>query len=96
MKEALSHLRVVEIGENISAPYCCKLLADLGADVMKVEISPNGDPLRQKGSFPDDPEDGSRGGLFEYLNANKRSVQLDLTTAEGMGSLRQILAGASQ
>jgi crotonobetainyl-CoA:carnitine CoA-transferase CaiB-like acyl-CoA transferase len=95
MNESLSHLRVVEIGQNISAPYCSKLLADLGADVMKVEIGDDGDPLRQTGSFPNDSEDRSRGCLFQYLNANKRSVHLDLTAPEDMDILMGILAGAN-
>ncbi|MFO7162571.1 MAG: CoA transferase, partial [Mycolicibacterium hassiacum] len=45
MSEELSGLRVVEIGTEISAPYCTKLLADLGAEVHKIE-TPAGDPLR--------------------------------------------------
>lgn len=94
MSQALSHLRVVEIGQNISAPYCGKLLADLGADVIKIEPWADGDPLRNTGSFPSDLEDGSRGCLFEYLNANKRSLRLELTASEDMDTLLQILDGA--
>ena len=94
MSESLSHLRVVEIGQHISAPYCSKLLADLGADVIKIEPWTDGDPLRNTGSFPGDPEDWSRGCLFEYLNANKRNLQLDLTTSVNMDILLQILADA--
>lgn len=94
MTGPLSHLRVVEIGKDISAPYCGKLLADLGADVIKVEPWPDGDPLRRTGSFPDDPDDKSRGYLFEYLNANKRSVHLDLVGAHESEMLLQIISGA--
>jgi crotonobetainyl-CoA:carnitine CoA-transferase CaiB-like acyl-CoA transferase len=64
---ALAGLRVVEIGRDITAPYCTKLLVDLGADVVKVE-SPAGDPLRRW---------GPAGGLFEYLNAGKRGLTVD-------------------
>ncbi|ULE34474.1 CaiB/BaiF CoA transferase family protein [Mycobacterium sp. IDR2000157661] len=61
---ALAGLRVVEIGSDIAAPYCTKLLVDLGADVYKIE-PPAGDPLRSW---------GPAGGLFEYLNAGKHGV----------------------
>lgn len=68
MTEPLAGLRVVEIGSGITAPYCTKLLVDLGADVVKVE-PPSGDPLRAW---------GTSGGLFEYLNAGKRGLTVDL------------------
>ena len=70
---ALDGLRVVEIADEISGPYCGKLLADLGADVTKVE-APEGDPLRRWGPFPGDQPDPDRAGLFEYLNAGKRAA----------------------
>src|SRR5205814_7242599 len=59
----LHGVRVVDRTQQIAGPYCTKLLADAGADVVKVE-PPAGDSLRTWGS----------GGLFEYLNASKRSV----------------------
>lgn len=68
MTGALAGLRVVEVGTDIAAPYCTKLLLDLGAEVYKVE-SPAGDPLRSW---------GSSSGLFEYLNAGKHGVTIDL------------------
>ena len=67
MSGALAGLRVVELGTEIAAPYCTKLLVDLGADVCKIE-RPAGDPLRAW---------GTAGGLFEYLNAGKRGVTVD-------------------
>ncbi len=84
MARALAELRVLELGQEIAAPYCTKLLADLGADVIKVE-RPGGDPLRAHG-------EGSR--LFRYLNANKRSALLDLRSAAGADAARQLVAGA--
>jgi crotonobetainyl-CoA:carnitine CoA-transferase CaiB-like acyl-CoA transferase len=63
----LAGLRVVELGTDITAPYCTKLLVDLGADVVKIE-PPSGDPLRKW---------GASGGLFEYLNAGKRGLTVD-------------------
>ena len=59
----LEGVRVVDATVDIAGPYCTKLLADAGADVVKAE-PPDGDPTRRRG----------RGALFEYLNAGKRSV----------------------
>ncbi len=59
----LEAIRVVDCSTDIAGPYCTKLLADAGADVVKVE-TPAGDPLRRWGS----------GALFEFLNTSKRSV----------------------
>ncbi|BBZ17767.1 CaiB/BaiF CoA transferase family protein [Mycolicibacterium gadium] len=67
MTGALAGLRVVELGTDITAPYCTKLLVDLGADVVKIEPE-SGDPLRSW---------GASGGLFEYLNAGKRGLTVD-------------------
>jgi crotonobetainyl-CoA:carnitine CoA-transferase CaiB-like acyl-CoA transferase len=73
---ALDGLRVVEIADEISGPYCGKLLAELGADVTKVE-APEGDPLRRWGPFRNDQPDPDRSGLFAYLNAGKRGAKLE-------------------
>ena len=78
----LAGLRVVEFAEQISAPFCGKLLAGLGADVIKVEPVA-GDALRDYGPFPDDLPHSERGGLFHYLNAGKRSVTLDPAPRSG-------------
>ena len=77
---ALDGLRVLELGGEIAAPYATKLLADLGAEVLKVE-PPTGDPLRS----------WSEGLLFRYLNGGKRSVVVDLHTSEGRDSVRDAL-----
>lgn len=93
-QQALSGLRVIETGGMVSAAYAAKLMADLGADVVKVE-PPAGDESRRRGPFPrgleDDPE---ASGLFIYLNANKRGVTLDLSTGAGRRTLLQLLATA--
>jgi crotonobetainyl-CoA:carnitine CoA-transferase CaiB-like acyl-CoA transferase len=80
---ALDGLRVLEIGENVAAPYCAKLLADLGADVIKLETPGIGDPSRARGPFADDVPHPERSALFLYLNTSKRSVTLNLETPEG-------------
>lgn len=66
---ALRGVRVVEWATEITGPYCTKLFADLGAEVIKIE-SPEGDPFRRR-TFGD-PSDA--GALFKFLNAGKRSV----------------------
>jgi crotonobetainyl-CoA:carnitine CoA-transferase CaiB-like acyl-CoA transferase len=78
MTGALTGLRVVEFAGDIAGPYCTKLLADLGADVTKIE-PPTGDPLRRWGPFPDGKADLERSGMFEYLNAGKHGATIDLT-----------------
>lgn len=94
MSSALAHLRVVEIGHGVSGPYCSKLLADLGADVVKVETPLTGDSLRRSGSFANDDPDPSEGGLFCYLNANKRSVACDLESPTGKKAMLELVADA--
>ena len=85
----LNGLRVLEFGEFISAPYCGKLLADLGADVVKIERARTGDWARDYGPYPGDVPHRERSGLFLYLNADKRGVTVNLETPTG----REILAG---
>ena len=74
---ALAGVRVVECTGMASASFCARLLADAGADVVKVE-PPDGDPYRHRGPFPDDKPDPDCSGMFLYLNANKRGVTLNL------------------
>ncbi|MBI5948238.1 MAG: CoA transferase [Chloroflexi bacterium] len=69
----LEGLRVVEVGEGVAGPYCGKLLAGLGATVVKVE-PPGGDRTRRDGPFPGDRPDPERSGLFLHLNTGKESV----------------------
>lgn len=83
----LAGVRVVELGQYIAAPYAAKLLADLGADVIKIE-APDGDPMRRwEGRGLDSPQ-------FQAYNRGKRSVVLDLKQA---GDLQRLfaLAGAA-
>lgn len=87
-------LRVVELGEGISAPYGARLLADFGADVIKVEPPGCGDPARAFGPFPDDLPHPEKSGLFLYLNAGKRGVTLDPGAATGRLLLKKLLQHA--
>jgi crotonobetainyl-CoA:carnitine CoA-transferase CaiB-like acyl-CoA transferase len=90
---ALNGLRVVEIADEIAGPYCGKLLADLGAEVTKIE-TPERDSLRHYGPFPGGEPDPDRAGLFEYLNAGKRGTVLDRTSGDGRAAARRLIADA--
>ncbi len=68
----LKSLRVLDFSSEIAGPYCSKLFADAGADVIKVE-TPEGDRLRRWSATGADLGDQD-GALFRYLNASKRSV----------------------
>ncbi len=90
---ALEGLRVIDLSQGIAGPYCTRLLADSGADVIKVE-PPGGDYARNLGPFPDDIPDPDRAGLFVHLNASKKGITLDLQTQSGRVVLRKLLAKA--
>jgi crotonobetainyl-CoA:carnitine CoA-transferase CaiB-like acyl-CoA transferase len=94
MPGALSSLKIVEVGEMVSAPYATKLMADLGAEVIKVERPVVGDGSRRRGPFPGGTPHPEKSGLFLYLNANKYGVTLDLARPEGMELLDRLVADA--
>src|SRR5262245_5116742 len=87
----LAGVKVLELGNMVSAAYATKLMADLGADVIKVE-EPTGDIARLRGPFPGGVVDPEQSGLFLSLNTNKRSVTLDLIRQRE--DLRQLVAWA--
>src|SRR5262245_34594985 len=69
MPTALGHLQVLEVGDGVGAAYATKLLADLGADVVKIEPPGRGDATRRRGPFPGGVPHPEKSGLFLYLNA---------------------------
>jgi crotonobetainyl-CoA:carnitine CoA-transferase CaiB-like acyl-CoA transferase len=75
----LSDLRILDLTQALAGPFCTMLLADLGADVIKVE-PPLGDMARYLGPHPDDRETCQYGGYFASINRNKRSIVLNLKT----------------
>ncbi|MDZ7727323.1 MAG: CoA transferase [Dehalococcoidia bacterium] len=75
--DALEDLTILDLTSHIAGPYATKLLADLGARVIKVE-RPGGDPARRLGPFAGDEPGPERSGTFHFLNTNKESVVLDL------------------
>ena len=92
-EQLLTGLKVVECGNLVSAPYLGKLLADLGAEVVKVE-EPSGDTARKRGPFPGDTPHTEKSGLFLYLNANKLGVTLNTRTPRGKALLQSLCAQA--
>ena len=77
----------------VAVPYCGKLLASLGADVVKVEPPKAGDPSRRRGPFPGDDPHLERSGTFLYLNTGKRAITLDVDDPQGREMLRQLATG---
>jgi len=88
-KGILTGLRVLDLSRMLSGPYCTMMLADHGAEVIKVE-SAGGDTSRKNGPFRDDDPDHEWAGYFVSLNRNKKSVQLDLKTDEGRIAFRRL------
>src|SRR5579863_1114162 len=83
----LSGMSVLELSSYIAGPYACALLADLGAEVIKVE-PPDGDPLRH---YPSSLEKESR--AFLGVNRSKRGIVLDLKRADGLQAVLRLAAG---
>src|SRR5512136_985265 len=86
----LGGMKVLEFAQFAAGPYCGKLMADLGTEVLKIE-PPCGDIARQRGPFPGDVPHPERSGLFLYLNTNKLGVTLNLETEAGRKILRELL-----
>ena len=86
----LAGLRVIEMGTLIAGPFCGQILGDFGAEVIKIEDPKGGDPMRQWGrSLPK--------GLSPWwpvIGRNKKSVGLDLRTADGQAIARRLIGGA--
>ncbi|WP_049923440.1 succinyl-CoA:mesaconate CoA-transferase [Halopiger djelfimassiliensis] len=78
---ALSNLRVLDLTQVLAGPYCTMLLADMGADVVKIE-RPGGDLIRSNPPYVDDAEEEAYGGYFQSVNRGKRSIELDFTDEE--------------
>ena len=91
---ALENIRVVEWGSSVSAPFCGKLLGDLGADVIKIEPPRSGDASRSSGPFPDKIPDPEQSGLFLFANLNKPGVTIDLDQPKGFELFDRLLATA--
>ncbi|MBT0622779.1 CoA transferase [Pseudomonas fluorescens] len=89
MTAPLSGIKVIEIGTLIAAPFAARLMAEFGAEVIKIEALGQGDPLRKWRKL----HEGT--SLWWYLQSrNKKSLALDLKSAEGLGLIKQLLGDA--
>lgn len=88
---ALDGIRVIEIGTFISAPFAATLLADFGAEVVKIELPEGGDPMRTLGEYP---PGGDSSYWWSAMGRNKRSLALDVRTPEGLEILGKLLSQA--
>ena len=88
-KGPLDGLRVIELGHFIAAPFCTRILADLGAEIIKVEPPGKGDPVRSWGEMID-----GRSLWWSVHGRNKKSVTLNLKSPEGVDLLKQLIKTA--
>ncbi len=91
--QALADVTVLDLTQHIVGPYATRLLADMGADVIKIE-KPDGDPARRLGPFKNAVRLPEQSGTFFYFNFNKRSVVLDLQTEGGREAFWHLAARA--
>ena len=92
--KVLDGVKVIEYGNLISGPFCAKILADLGAEVIKIEEPNRGDDARRREPFLGDIPGIERSGLFLYLNMNKLGITLDPGTATGKKIFAELLRNA--
>jgi len=92
--QPLANIKVLDLTWHIAGPYCTKLLADYGADVLKVEQPGPGDPARAYGPFPHDDPHPERSGTFLHLNTNKRSITVDVKNEAGKLIIRDLVKWA--
>ena len=90
---ALSDIRVIDLTQALAGPFGTMILADHGADVIKVE-APAGDLSRNAGPYFPDDEQKTHGGYFQSVNRNKRSIVLDLKAETGREALKKLVANA--
>jgi crotonobetainyl-CoA:carnitine CoA-transferase CaiB-like acyl-CoA transferase len=94
VERALDGVKVIEYASFVAGPYCAKLLADLGAEVIKIEPPGIGDEARARGPFLHDIPHPDLSGLFLYLNGNKLGVTLNLDSATGRAIFKRLVASS--
>ena len=87
---ALTGLKVLDFTHYVAGPYCTKLLADYGAEVIKVERPPHGDGSRRMGPYPGDEPHLEKSAQFLHLNTNKRGIAVDLKQTEAAGIVERL------
>ena len=94
MPGLLAGVKVIDLTHYFAGPYCAKLLATLGAEVIKVERPGGGDPLRHFPPFANPRQPGESGAWFLYLNTAKKSLTLDLKTDQGRAIIQELARSA--
>ncbi len=90
MTHALEGYLVVDLTQRVAGPYCTKLMALQGAEVVKIEPPGTGDPMRAMGPFVGDDPNPEKGVPFLYLNTGKKSVTLDVEQHSSRGLLLEL------
>ena len=90
----LDGMRILDFTHLVAGPMCTKLLADYGADVIKIERPGSGDPARLMPPFAGDVPHPERSGLFLHLNTNKRSLTLNLKDPTGQRIVQELVSQA--
>lgn len=87
MSGLLEGVKVLDMTRVLAGPYCCMMLADMGADVIKIEVPGRGDDSRHNAPIVE----GGESAYFMNLNRNKRGITLNLKTEEGKQILRDLV-----
>ena len=90
----LDGIRIIDISQGVAGPFSTRLLADQGADVIKVESPTLGDPARRLAPFANTLPGSQAGGTFQYVNLGKRGITLNIASDSGRRVLRELAAGA--
>ena len=94
MEQALKGVRVLDLSQYVAGPYCARILAGFGADVIKVEKPGVGDMARSTAPFLNDVSGLERSGLFLYLNVNKKGITLNLESKTGAKIFKELVRDA--
>ncbi len=89
--QVLSGIKVLDLSSLISGPWCARMMAGFGAEVIKVEDPDGGDVSRRLGPFPGDIPHPEKSALFLYMNTGKKSVTLNIRTATGLKLLKELI-----
>ena len=93
MTQLYSDVRILDLSTGIPGPFCARIFADYGADVVKVEAL-SGDPSRRRGPFPGDIPNPEASASYLHLNRNKRGITLNLETPSGVDLLKRLVKDA--
>lgn len=91
-RQPLSGVRVVDLTWIVAGPQCTRILADLGAEVIKVEYADSSDYIRRAPPFADDQPGPNRSGFFNNLNRNKLGVTLNVAHPDGLELLKRLIS----